>query len=154
MILSDISNSVYCWQEHPDLSKADKKRLCRLIDCRKLSPDVRAQAISNDRMPLRTIVQLLFVEQERTIGAGGSHAVAPPNRASVLAVSGLTAIDREDEPAPTDHKSDVHRPRRGAHAERAQGEAAAMTRSLSASTKTAARTERTAEERGSRLRNN
>ncbi|XP_051186538.1 BTB/POZ domain-containing protein At5g47800 isoform X2 [Lolium perenne] len=141
-------------KEHPDLSKADKKRLCRLIDCRKLSPDVRAQAISNDRMPLRTIVQLLFVEQERTVGAGGSHAVAPPSRASVHAVSGLTAIDREDEPAPTDHKSDVHRPRRGAHAERAQGEAAAMTRSLSASTKTVARTERTAEERGSRLRNN
>jgi hypothetical protein len=29
-------------QEHPDLSKADKKRLCQLIDCRKLSPEVRA----------------------------------------------------------------------------------------------------------------
>jgi hypothetical protein len=57
-------------QEHPDLSKADKKRLCQLIDCRKLLPEVRAQAISNDHMPLRTIVQLLFVEQERTTGAG------------------------------------------------------------------------------------
>lgn len=140
-------------KEHPDLSKADKKRLCRLIDCRKLSQDVRAQAISNDRMPLRTIVQLLFVEQERTIGAGGSHSVAPPDRASVDAVSRLTAIDREEESAATDHKSDLHRPRRGVRAERAKGEAAAMTRSLSASTKTAASKDRTAEERGSRLRN-
>uniref|UniRef100_A0ACD5YHQ3 Uncharacterized protein n=1 Tax=Avena sativa TaxID=4498 RepID=A0ACD5YHQ3_AVESA len=140
-------------KEHPDLSKADKKRLCRLIDCRKLSPDVRAQAISNDRMPLRTIVQLLFVEQERTTGAGGSHSMMPPDRASVDAVSRLTAIDREEEQAATDHKSDLHRPRRGVRAERALGEAAAMTRSLSASTKTAPRKDRTAEERGSRLRN-
>ena len=139
-------------QEHPDLSKADKKRLCRLIDCRKLSPDVRAQAISNDRMPLRTIVQLLFVEQERTNGAGGSHGVAPPDRASVDAVSRLTVIDREEESAATDHKSDLHRPRRGVREERGQGEAAAMTRSLSASTKTGARKDRTAEEKGSRLR--
>lgn len=140
-------------KEHSDLSKADKKRLCRLIDCRKLSPDVRAQAISNDRMPLRTIVQLLFVEQERTVGAGGSHSVAPPDRASVDAVSRLTATGREDEAAAMDHKSEAHRPRRGGHEERAQGEAAAMTRSLSASTKTAARKDRTVEERGSRLRN-
>ena len=140
-------------QEHPDLSKADRKRLCRLIDCRKLSPDVRAQAVSNDRMPLRTIVQLLFVEQERTTGAGGSHSVAPPDRASVDAVSRLTATGREDEAAAMDHRSDVHPPRRAGHEERAQGEAAAMTRSLSASTKTAARKDRTVEERGSRLRN-
>ncbi|KAF7065049.1 hypothetical protein CFC21_071224 [Triticum aestivum] len=140
-------------KEHPDLSKADRKRLCRLIDCRKLSPDVRAQAVSNDRMPLRTIVQLLFVEQERTIGAGGSHSVAPPDRASVDAVSRLTATGREDEAAAMDHRSDVHRPRRAGHEERAQGDAAAMTRSLSASTKTAARKDRAVEERGSRLRN-
>uniref|UniRef100_A0ACD5XXP7 Uncharacterized protein n=5 Tax=Avena sativa TaxID=4498 RepID=A0ACD5XXP7_AVESA len=140
-------------KEHPDLSKADKKRLCRLIDCRKLSPDVRAQAISNDRMPLRTIVQLLFVEQERTTGAGGSHSAVPPDRASVDAVSRLTAIDRDEEQAATDHKSDLHRPRRGVRAERVQGEAAAMTRSLSATTKPASRKDRTADERGSRLRN-
>lgn len=146
-------------KEHQELSKADKKRLCRMIDCRKLSPDVRAQAISNDRMPLRTIVQLLFIEQERAIGggggAGGSHGVAAPDRASVHAVSRLAARNKEDEPAAADHKSDVHRPR-GDHAERARVEGAAMTRSLSASTKTAgsaARKERTAEERGSRLRN-
>jgi hypothetical protein len=138
-------------QEHPDLSKADKKRLCRLIDCRKLSPEVRAQEISNDRMPLRTIVQLLFVEQERTTGAGGSHGVTPP---AVDVVSNLMAIDREEEePTATDQKTDLHRPRCDVRVERAQGEAAAMTRSLSASTKTPARNDRTAEERGSRMRN-
>ncbi|XP_062198985.1 BTB/POZ domain-containing protein At5g47800-like isoform X2 [Phragmites australis] len=142
-------------KEHPELSKADKKRLCRLIDCRKLSTDVRAKAISNDRMPLRTIVQLLFVEQERTIGGvGASHGAIAPEGPSLDAISRLAARTKEDEPAPSSagHKSDVHRLR----GDRAQGaDGAAMTRSLSASTKTAAaaRKERTPEERGSRMRN-
>ncbi|XP_064998393.1 BTB/POZ domain-containing protein At5g47800-like isoform X3 [Musa acuminata AAA Group] len=59
-------------KEHAELSKAERKRLCRLIDCRKLSPEARANAIANDQLPLRTIVQLLFIEQERVGGAGGS----------------------------------------------------------------------------------
>ncbi|KAJ1697829.1 hypothetical protein LUZ63_006341 [Rhynchospora breviuscula] len=53
-------------KEHAEVSKVERKQLCRLIDCRKLSPETRAEAISNDRMPLRTIVQLLFVEHERS----------------------------------------------------------------------------------------
>jgi len=145
-----------CVQEHPELGKADKKRLCRLIDCRKLSPDVRAQAISNDRMPLRTIVQLLFVEQERTMGAASHGAAVAPDRASVDAISRLAARTNEDEPASSaDHKSDVHRPRRD-HTRVADGVTAAMTRSLSESTKTpplAGRKERTTQERSSRMRN-
>ncbi|MQM03883.1 hypothetical protein Taro_036672 [Colocasia esculenta] len=57
-------------KEHPELSKEEKKQLCRMIDCRKLSAEARAHAIRNDRLPLRTIVQVLFVEQERAAGAG------------------------------------------------------------------------------------
>ncbi|XP_043688714.1 BTB/POZ domain-containing protein At5g47800-like [Telopea speciosissima] len=52
-------------KDHPDLSKAEKKRLCRILDCRKLSPEVCAHAIRNERLPLRTVVQVLFYEQER-----------------------------------------------------------------------------------------
>lgn len=140
-------------QEHPELSKADKKRLCRLIDCRKLAPDVRAQAISNDRMPLRTIVQLLFVEQERTMGAASHGAAVAPDRGSVAARA------KEDEPSSSaDHRSDVHRPRRD-HGRVADGAAAAaaaaITRSLSASTNvpSVARKERTSEEKVSRMMN-
>lgn len=51
-------------QEHPDVSKAEKKQLCSFLDCRKLSPEVRAHAVKNERLPLRTVVQLLFFEQE------------------------------------------------------------------------------------------
>ncbi|CAD5181716.1 unnamed protein product [Musa acuminata subsp. malaccensis] len=60
-------------KEHPELSKAERKRLCRMIDCRKLSPEALADAIANDQLPLRTIVQLLFVEQERVGGGGGGQ---------------------------------------------------------------------------------
>ncbi|XP_073302828.1 BTB/POZ domain-containing protein At5g47800-like isoform X4 [Primulina huaijiensis] len=52
-------------KEHPDLSKMDKKHLCRILDCQKLSPEVRSHAVKNDQLPLRTVVQLLFFEQEK-----------------------------------------------------------------------------------------
>ncbi|XP_050371598.1 BTB/POZ domain-containing protein At5g47800 isoform X2 [Argentina anserina] len=64
-------------KEHSDLSKADKKRLCRILDCQKLSPEVRAHAVKNERLPLRIVVQLLFFEQERS---SNSKALATPHR--------------------------------------------------------------------------
>ncbi|KAI9162028.1 hypothetical protein LWI28_023058 [Acer negundo] len=60
-------------KEHPELSKADKKRLCRILDCQKLTPEVRAHAVKNERLPLRTVVQVLFFEQERKM-ASQSHS--------------------------------------------------------------------------------
>ncbi|KAL2341430.1 hypothetical protein Fmac_009370 [Flemingia macrophylla] len=50
---------------HPDLSKADKKRLCGILECQKLSAEVRAHAVKNEFLPLRTVVQLLYFEQEK-----------------------------------------------------------------------------------------
>lgn len=64
-------------KEHPDLSKADKKRLCRILDCQKLSPEVRAHAVKNERLPLRIVVQVLFFEQER---GSNSKAAATSHR--------------------------------------------------------------------------
>ncbi|XP_056159905.1 BTB/POZ domain-containing protein At5g47800-like isoform X1 [Syzygium oleosum] len=66
--------NIYLKQEHPDLSKADKKFLCRILDCQKLSPEVRAHAVKNERLPLRTVVQALFFDQEKTArGATTPH---------------------------------------------------------------------------------
>ncbi|KAL5056651.1 hypothetical protein RYX36_037333 [Vicia faba] len=50
---------------HPDLSKADKKRLCGILDCQKLTPEVRAHAVKNELLPLRTVVQLLYFDQDK-----------------------------------------------------------------------------------------
>ncbi|KAF3332520.1 Root phototropism protein 3 [Carex littledalei] len=53
-------------KEHQNISKGEKKKLCSLLDCKRLSPDACAHAVQNDRLPLRLVVQLLFHEQSRT----------------------------------------------------------------------------------------
>lgn len=53
-------------KEHPQTSKEEKKQLCSVIDCQKLSPEVCAHAVKNERLPLRMVVQVLFFEQERS----------------------------------------------------------------------------------------
>lgn len=59
-------------QEHPNINKADKKKICSLIDVKKLSTDACVHATQNDRLPLRVVVQVLFFQQLR---AGSSSAV-------------------------------------------------------------------------------
>lgn len=52
-------------KEHPGISKSERKRICRLMDCRKLSADACMHAVQNERLPLRVVVQVLFFEQIR-----------------------------------------------------------------------------------------
>lgn len=52
-------------KEHAGLAKADKKQLCRILDCQKLSPEMRSHVVRNENLPLRTIVQVLFFDQEK-----------------------------------------------------------------------------------------
>ncbi|XP_023543838.1 BTB/POZ domain-containing protein At5g47800 [Cucurbita pepo subsp. pepo] len=66
-------------KEHPDLSKADKKRLCRILDCQKLSSEVRAHAVKNERLPLRTVVQVLFFDQEQAAITTDNHGKLKPD---------------------------------------------------------------------------
>lgn len=51
-------------KEHPDLSKTQKKHLCQVLNCQKLSPEICVHAVRNERLPLRTVVQVLFFNQE------------------------------------------------------------------------------------------
>ncbi|KAK4260170.1 hypothetical protein QN277_003320 [Acacia crassicarpa] len=52
-------------KEHPKISKSDRKRICRLMDCKKLSAEACMHAVQNERLPLRAVVQVLFFEQIR-----------------------------------------------------------------------------------------
>ncbi|KAL6856194.1 hypothetical protein ACP4OV_018996 [Aristida adscensionis] len=52
--------------EHRGLTGEEKAALCGHLDCRKLSHKSCIQAVQNDRMPLRLIVQALFVQQLHT----------------------------------------------------------------------------------------
>ncbi|XP_054776870.1 BTB/POZ domain-containing protein At5g47800 [Prosopis cineraria] len=60
-------------KEHAEMSKADKKRLCRILDCEKLSAEARAHAVKNELLPLRTVVQLLYFEQEKKSSPNHHH---------------------------------------------------------------------------------
>lgn len=59
-------------QEHPGISKSERKRICKLMDCRKLSVDACMHAVQNERLPLRVVVQVLFFEQVRAAASSGS----------------------------------------------------------------------------------
>lgn len=59
-------------QEHPGLTKSEKKRICSLMDCKRLSSDACTHAVQNERLPLRLVVQVLFFEQVRA--SSGSEA--------------------------------------------------------------------------------
>uniref|UniRef100_A0A803MCC9 NPH3 domain-containing protein n=2 Tax=Chenopodium quinoa TaxID=63459 RepID=A0A803MCC9_CHEQI len=54
---------------HPALSEHERKRLCRVMDCQKLSIDACMHAAQNERLPLRVVVQVLFSEQVKISNA-------------------------------------------------------------------------------------
>ncbi|KAA8525589.1 hypothetical protein F0562_007444 [Nyssa sinensis] len=56
-------------KEHPVLTKAERKKLCGLMDVKKLTMDASMHAAQNERLPLRVVVQVLFFEQVR-VAAG------------------------------------------------------------------------------------
>lgn len=48
---------------HPSLSEHERRRLCRIMNCQKLSLDACMHVAQNDRLPLKTVIQVLFSEQ-------------------------------------------------------------------------------------------
>ncbi|CAD6261380.1 unnamed protein product [Miscanthus lutarioriparius] len=56
---------------HPAVTEHERKRLCRAVDCGKLSREVRTHAAQNERLPLRVMVQVLLSEQAKMAGAFG-----------------------------------------------------------------------------------
>jgi hypothetical protein len=75
--LSNLSLLCTRAQEHPGMSKGEKKRLCALMDCRKLTADASEHAVQNERLPLRVVVQVLFFEQVRQSAAAAAASAAP-----------------------------------------------------------------------------
>ncbi|KAF5736218.1 BTB/POZ domain-containing protein NPY5 [Tripterygium wilfordii] len=63
-------------KEHPGISKSERKKLCRLMDCRKLSAEACMHAVQNERLPMRVVVQVLFFEQMRTTTSASGNSTA------------------------------------------------------------------------------
>lgn len=57
------------------LSEHERKRLCRVMDCQKLSIDACMHAAQNERLPLRVVVQVLFSEQVKISNAMANNTL-------------------------------------------------------------------------------
>ncbi|CAK8561951.1 unnamed protein product [Lathyrus sativus] len=73
---------------HPELKKTERKRLCRVLDCKKLSMKTCAHAAQNDLLPLRLVVQVLFFEQARASASDGKLTKMPSNIKALLTAYG------------------------------------------------------------------
>ncbi|MBA0823796.1 hypothetical protein Goarm_020500 [Gossypium armourianum] len=74
---------------HPDLNKSERKKLCRILDCKKLSVEACMHAAQNEKLPLRVVVQVLFFEQARAATVGGKVAELPSNIKALLAAHNI-----------------------------------------------------------------
>lgn len=97
------------------MSKEEKKHLCGILDCQKLSAEARAHAVKNERLPLRTVVQVLFFEHEKqgskSTGSQDIHqsAILTQGKGTTKATvarqtSGQSSTSQRLEPGPK-HKS-------------------------------------------------
>ncbi|KAJ7533729.1 hypothetical protein O6H91_13G061200 [Diphasiastrum complanatum] len=50
-------------KNHPTIAEHDRKKLCRILDCQKLSSYACTHAAQNERLPIRMVVQVLYAEQ-------------------------------------------------------------------------------------------
>ncbi|KAF7075439.1 hypothetical protein CFC21_080218 [Triticum aestivum] len=63
---------------HPNIKEAERYRMCKAIDCQRLTPDACSHAAQNERLPVQMAVQVLYFEQIRLrsaiqSGGGGGH---------------------------------------------------------------------------------
>ncbi|KAJ4764577.1 BTB/POZ domain-containing protein [Rhynchospora pubera] len=59
---------------HPNIKDSERYRLCKTIDCQKLSQDACSHAAQNERLPVQMAVQVLYFEQIRLRNAlNGTH---------------------------------------------------------------------------------
>ncbi|KAK8605526.1 hypothetical protein V6N13_102304 [Hibiscus sabdariffa] len=98
LVHDDIYQAIDIYlKAHPDLNKSDRKKLCRVLDCRKLSVEACMHAAQNEKLPLRVVVQVLFFEQARAVKTGGKVTELPGNIKAVLAAHN---IDPSKPPGP------------------------------------------------------
>ncbi|KAL8201328.1 hypothetical protein R6Q57_012667 [Mikania cordata] len=75
-------------KSHLELSKRERKDLCRALNCKKLSLEACMHAAQNELLPLRVVVQVLFSEQARAAMANGHVNGLPSNIKALLAAKG------------------------------------------------------------------
>ncbi|OEL38195.1 BTB/POZ domain-containing protein [Dichanthelium oligosanthes] len=72
---------------HPNIKEAERYRLCKAIDCQRLTPDACSHAAQNDRLPIQMVVRVLYFEQLRlrsAIQAGGGGSMGGGHDAALF----------------------------------------------------------------------
>ncbi|WJX60659.1 BTB/POZ domain-containing protein sr1ip1 [Trifolium repens] len=80
---------------HPNLSDMERKKVCSVMDCQRLSREACAHAAQNDRLPVQMVVQVLYYEQQRLRDAmNGTESVeSPSNHTKLNVYSGDTQFN-------------------------------------------------------------
>ncbi|KAG9440257.1 hypothetical protein H6P81_020422 [Aristolochia fimbriata] len=89
---------------HPNLSDMEKKKICSVMDCQKLSREACAHAAQNDRLPVQTVVQVLYYEQQRlrdvmsgTLSGQESPALPPKIEYNSKPAQAVSKLERENQ---------------------------------------------------------
>lgn len=87
------------------MDKSSRKKLCRVLNCRKLSEKASMHAAQNELLPLRVVVQVLFFENARAAGLSSGHgnrvaARFPGDVSALLARPRTTEENGKDEQRP------------------------------------------------------
>ncbi|KAH0468526.1 hypothetical protein IEQ34_003559 [Dendrobium chrysotoxum] len=69
---------------HQLLTEAERKKICSLMYCQRLSREACAHAAQNDRLPVQTVVQVLFYEQQRIRDSTSSNFIGGDSPAPSL----------------------------------------------------------------------
>lgn len=77
---------------HPWVTEEEKEKICGVMDCQKLTLEACTHAAQNERLPLRTVVQVLFFEQLQL-----RHAIA----GTILAAQSPSPSHQSTEPRPS-----------------------------------------------------
>jgi hypothetical protein len=82
------------------MSKSARKRLCRVLNCRKLSEKACAHAAQNELLPLRVVVQVLFFEHARAAALSGGPVASDSDLPSnIKALLSSKSAGSEDDDA-------------------------------------------------------
>lgn len=85
---------------HPEMSKSARKRLCRVLNCRKLSEKACSHAAQNELLPLRVVVQVLFFEHARAAALSGGPVASDSDLPSnIKALLSSKSAGSEDDDA-------------------------------------------------------
>ncbi|WVZ86119.1 hypothetical protein U9M48_032953 [Paspalum notatum var. saurae] len=89
---------------HPGMDKSSRKKLCRVLNCRKLSETASMHAAQNDLLPLRIVVQVLFFENARAAAQSGPNRVAGGMAGGVKALLARTRREADVEEVKTEQR--------------------------------------------------